>query len=103
KANELLQKGIKDIILDPGFGFGKTVEDQMKMIDETQFLGFGKYPLLIGISRKSFIYKPLGKSALDINEETQKLHLKVLKQGTKILRVHDVAEAKKTVDEFLNL
>ena len=100
KINELLQKGIKDIILDPGFGFGKTVEDQMKMIHETQFLGFGKFPLLIGISRKSFIYKPLGKSALDINEETQKLHLQVLKQGAKILRVHDVAKAKKTVMEW---
>lgn len=97
KTNELLQKGIKDIILDPGFGFGKTVEDQMKMIKETQFLGFGKFPLLIGISRKSFIYKPLGKSALDINEETQKLHVQVLKQGAKILRVHDVAEAKKSI------
>lgn len=103
KTNELLQKGIKDIILDPGFGFGKTMEDQLKMIQETQFLGFGKFPLLIGISRKSFIYKPLGKSALDINVETQKLHLQVLKQGAKILRVHDVAEAKKTVDEFLNI
>jgi len=100
KTNELLKKGIKDIILDPGFGFGKTVENQMKMIGETQFLGFGKYPLLIGISRKSFIYKPLGKSPLEINEETQKLHLKVLQQGTKILRVHDVAEAKKTVVEW---
>lgn len=100
KTNELLQNGIKDIILDPGFGFGKTVEDQMKMIDEVEFLGFEKYPLLIGISRKSFIYKPLGKLPLDINEETQKLHLKVLKQGAKILRVHDVSEAKKTVDEF---
>ncbi|MFL9833179.1 dihydropteroate synthase [Chryseobacterium terrae] len=100
KTNELLQKGIKDIILDPGFGFGKTVEDQMKMINETQFLGFGKYPVLIGISRKSFIYKPLGKSALDINEETQKLHLQVLKQGAKILRVHDVAEARKCVLEW---
>jgi len=100
KTNELLQKGIKDIILDPGFGFGKTVEDQMRMINETQFLGFGKFPLLIGISRKSFIYKPLGKSALDINEKTQKLHLKVLKQGAKILRVHDVAEAKKTILEW---
>lgn len=97
KTNELLQKGIKDIILDPGFGFGKTVEDQMKMIKETQFLGFGKFPLLIGISRKSFIYKPLGKSALEINEETQKLHVQVLKQGAKILRVHDVAEAKKSI------
>jgi dihydropteroate synthase len=100
KTNELLEKGVHDIILDPGFGFGKTVEDQMKMIDEVEYLGFGKFPLLIGISRKSFIYKPLGKSALDINEETQKLHLKVLQQGAKILRVHDVAEAKKTVDIF---
>lgn len=102
KTHELLQKGIKDIILDPGFGFGKTVEDQMKMIGEVEFLGFDKYPLLIGISRKSFIYKPLGKLPLDINEETQKLHLKVLQQGAKILRVHDVLEAKKTVDEFLS-
>lgn len=101
KTNELLEKGIKDIILDPGFGFGKSVEDQIKMIDEVEFLGFGKFPLLIGISRKSFIYKPLGKSPLDINEETQKLHLKVLKQGAKILRVHDVKEAKSTIDLFL--
>ncbi|MDF2551379.1 MAG: dihydropteroate synthase [Chryseobacterium sp.] len=101
KTDELLKKGIKDIILDPGFGFGKTVEDQMKMIDEVEFFDFGNFPLLIGISRKSFIYKPLGKSALEINEETQKLHMKVLKQGAKILRVHDVAEARKTIDDFL--
>lgn len=101
KTNELLQKGVKDIILDPGFGFGKTVEDQMKMINEVEYFGFEKFPLLIGISRKSFIYKPLGKSPLDINEETQKLHMKVLKQGAKILRVHDVAEAKETLNHFL--
>lgn len=100
KTNELLEKGVKDIILDPGFGFGKTVEDQMKMIGETDYLGFGKFPLLIGISRKSFIYKPLGKSPLDINEETQKLHWKVLEQGAKILRVHDVAEAAVTIRQF---
>ncbi|REC60715.1 dihydropteroate synthase [Chryseobacterium pennae] len=101
KTNELLQKGVKDIILDPGFGFGKTVEDQMKMINEVEYFGFGKFPLLIGISRKSFIYKPLGKSPLDINEETQKLHMKVLEQGAKIIRVHDVAEAKETISHFL--
>ena len=101
KTDELLKKGVKDIILDPGFGFGKTVEDQMKMIDEVEFFDFGNFPLLIGISRKSFIYKPLGKSALDINEETQRLHMKVLQQGAKILRVHDVFEAKKTIDKFL--
>lgn len=103
KTAVLLEKGVKDIILDPGFGFGKTVEDQMKMIGEVKYLGFDKFPLLIGISRKSFIYKPLGKSSLDINEETQKLHMKVLQQGARILRVHDVAEAKKTVEAFLKL
>lgn len=101
KARELLKIGVKDIILDPGFGFGKTFEDQHKMIEETQFIGLGKFPVLIGISRKSFIYKPLGKGPLDINEETQKLHLKVLHQGAKIIRVHDVAEAKKTLDLYL--
>ncbi|CAM3058757.1 dihydropteroate synthase [Chryseobacterium flavum] len=101
KTKELLEKGVNDIILDPGFGFGKTVEDQMKMIDEVEYLGFGRFPLLIGISRKSFIYKPLGKSPLDINEETQKLHMKVLEQGAKIVRVHDVAQAKETVTRFL--
>ncbi|KFF20993.1 dihydropteroate synthase [Chryseobacterium sp. JM1] len=100
KTNELLEKGVKDIILDPGFGFGKTVEDQMKMIGETEYLGFGKFPLLIGISRKSFIYKPLGKSPMEINEETQKLHWKVLEQGAKILRVHDVVEAAITIRQF---
>ncbi|MGI9582208.1 dihydropteroate synthase [Chryseobacterium sp. RRHN12] len=101
KTKELLEKGVNDIILDPGFGFGKTVEDQMKMIDEVEYLGFGRFPLLIGISRKSFIYKPLGKSPLDINEETQKLHMKVLEQGAKIVRVHDVARAKETLTRFL--
>ncbi|RLJ31774.1 dihydropteroate synthase [Chryseobacterium sp. 7] len=101
KTKELLEKGVNDIILDPGFGFGKTVEDQMKMIHEAEYLGFGKFPLLIGISRKSFIYKPLGKSPLDINEETQKLHRLVLEQGAKIVRVHDVASAKETLTHFL--
>lgn len=101
KVRELLKIGVKDIILDPGFGFGKTFEDQHKMIEETQFIGLSKFPVLIGISRKSFIYKPLGKGPLDINEETQKLHLKVLQQGAKLIRVHDVAEAKKTLDLYL--
>ncbi|MFT3920379.1 dihydropteroate synthase [Cloacibacterium sp.] len=100
KINELKRLGIKDIILDPGFGFGKTVEDQYKMIDETEFIGFERFPLLIGISRKSFIYKPLNKKPLEIIEETQKLHRKVLEKGAKILRVHDVAEAKNLVGEL---
>jgi len=100
KVNQLQKLGIHDIILDPGFGFGKTVEDQYKMIDEVQHIGFGKFPLLIGISRKSFIYKPLGKLSTEINEETQNLHRKVLEKGAKILRVHDVAETKNLLGEL---
>lgn len=100
KINQLQKLGIHDIILDPGFGFGKTVEDQYKMIEEVEHLGFGRFPLLIGISRKSFIYKPLGKLPTEINEETQKLHRKVLEKGAKILRVHDVAETKNLVGEL---
>lgn len=100
KINELQKLGIHDIILDPGFGFGKTVEDQYKMIEEVEQLGFGRFPLLIGISRKSFIYKPLNKKPLEIGEETQKLHRKVLEKGAKILRVHDVAETKNLLGEL---
>ncbi|MFN3772437.1 dihydropteroate synthase [Cloacibacterium normanense] len=100
KINQLQKLGIHDIILDPGFGFGKTVEDQYKMIEEVEHLGFGRFPLLIGISRKSFIYKPLNKKPLEISEETQILHRKVLEKGAKILRVHDVKETKVLIDEF---
>lgn len=102
KIQKLISFGVKDIILDPGFGFGKTVEQQHQMIKELDLISFGNYPLLVGISRKSFIYKPLGKSPLDIQEETQKLHLKILEKGAKILRVHDVAETKKTIDLYLD-
>lgn len=89
KLLELNQKGIKDIILDPGFGFGKTVEDQYKMIDEFQYIGFGKHPVLAGISKKSFIYKPLGKQANEVEKETLDLHLKLIEKGATIIRLHN--------------
>lgn len=101
KILELRKAGVKDIIIDPGFGFGKSVEQQHNLFDHLQHLNFGQNPMLIGISRKSFIYKPLGKSPLEIGEETQKLHSKALQKGAKILRVHDVAAAQKTVTEYL--
>lgn len=100
KIEKLRTFGVKDIILDPGFGFGKTVQQNHELIKDLRFIGFGNYPLLVGISRKSFIYKPLEKSPLEINDETQKLHLQLLENGAKILRVHDVAAAKKTIDFF---
>lgn len=89
KILELKQKGIKDVILDPGFGFGKTVEDQYRMIDEFEYVGFGKYPVLAGISKKSFIYKPLGKLANEVENETLNLHLKLIEKGANIIRLHD--------------
>lgn len=89
KMLELKQKGIKDIILDPGFGFGKTVADQYRMIDEFEYVGFGKYPVLAGISKKSFIYKPLGKLANEVEKETWDLHLKLIEKGANIIRLHD--------------
>ncbi|UQB70531.1 dihydropteroate synthase [Epilithonimonas zeae] len=88
KVNLLRQKGIKDIILDPGFGFGKTVEDQYQMINEFEYIGFGKLPILAGISKKSFIYKPLGKQPNEVEKETLDLHHKLLGKGANIIRLH---------------
>ena len=88
KISVLSKVGIKDIILDPGFGFGKSVHDQYKMIEDFQYFGFGKYPVLAGISKKSFIYKPLGKQANEVEQETLDLHLKLLEKGAKVIRLH---------------
>ncbi len=89
KVNFLRQKGINDIILDPGFGFGKTVEDQYQMIDEFEYIGFGKLPILAGISKKSFIYKPLGKQPNEVEKETLALHQKLIEKGASIIRLHN--------------
>ncbi|AYO58873.1 dihydropteroate synthase [Chryseobacterium sp. 6424] len=101
KVQQLRAAGVKDIILDPGFGFGKTVQQQFQMTEELGFIGFGALPMLVGISRKSFIYKSMGKSPLEISKETQALHMKMLLQNAKILRVHDVAETRQTISRFL--
>lgn len=88
KITDLKALGIKDIILDPGFGFSKSQDNQLQIIDELEHIGFGEYPILIGISRKSFIYRPLGKCPLEINHEMKELHQKLYQKGAKIFRVH---------------
>lgn len=100
KVQELRAAGVKDIVLDPGFGFGKTVEQQLQLIAELEFLGFGQFPMLVGISRKSFIYQPLGKNPLQVSAEMHALHLQLLRNGASVLRVHDVAEAQKTLARY---
>ena len=89
KIDKLNQLGIKDIILDPGFGFSKTQDNQLQIINELEYIGFGDFPILIGISRKSFIYKPLGKSPLEIQKEVEKIHQQLFEKGAKIFRVHE--------------
>ena len=96
-AEKALQSGIDTWVLDPGFGFAKTIEQNYEMLsrlDELKVLG---RPLLVGVSRKSMIYKYLGISPEESLPATQVLHLQALQKGTDILRVHDVAEAVRTV------
>ena len=92
KADRL---GIRNWILDPGFGFAKTVEQNYELLDHlAEFQAFDR-PILVGISRKSMIYKPLGLTpeAPAVLERTTELHRRAIAAGASILRVHDVAEA----------
>ena len=98
--------GIRDWILDPGFGFGKTVEQNFELLshlDELEHDDALRHRILVGISRKSMIYKPLGLKPEDCLAQTQVLHLAALQRGADILRVHDVAEAVRTVATYRRL
>lgn len=89
--------GIHDVIIDPGFGFGKTLQDNYKLMSEMdQFSVFG-LPLLVGISRKSMIYKLLGTTPKEALNGTTVLNTIALMKGANILRVHDVKEAVEVV------
>ena len=97
------EAGLRDWILDPGFGFAKTVEQNYLLLDSLPaFKALGR-PVLVGISRKSFIYKPLGKGPEDVLTATQVLHMAALERGADILRVHDVAAARETVALYRRL
>lgn len=91
------QAGLDDWFLDPGFGFAKTAGQNLELLDKLDsFLEEG-HPILVGISRKSFIYKPLGLGPEDVLQQTTDLHLKTLGRGASMLRVHDVRAAVETV------
>lgn len=95
--------GIKDWILDPGFGFAKTVEQnytllrELRRFKESPLIGPQSPRILVGVSRKSMIYKYLNISPEESLAATQVLHLAALRNGADILRVHDVSEAKRTL------
>ncbi|MDO5511086.1 MAG: dihydropteroate synthase [Weeksellaceae bacterium] len=101
KLQVLRTLGLNDIILDPGFGFGKTVEHNYELLRGMPLLGFGEYPILAGISRKSMVNKVLGVSATKALNGTTALHMICLEKGANILRVHDVKEAVEAVKIYL--
>lgn len=98
KQIELFQQnGCKDIILDPGFGFGKTIEQNFFILNNLSAFQIFERPLLIGLSRKSMIYKLLKNSPAEALNGTSVLNTVALQNGANILRVHDVKEAVETV------
>ena len=97
KAIECSEAGIRDMIIDPGFGFGKTLSHNYRLLSGIEVLSSLGYPLLIGVSRKSMIRDLLGVSTEDALNGTSVLHTIALMKGANILRVHDVREAKEAV------
>ncbi len=103
KIHSAKEAGIRDIILDPGFGFGKTIDhnyDLMRSLE--QFMIFD-CPILVGISRKSMINKLLDISSVDALNASTALHMYALQKGAKILRVHDVKEAMECIKIYNKL
>lgn len=97
KIQRLRDMGVKDIILDPGFGFGKTIEHNYELMNHLEEFKLFELPLLVGISRKSMIYKLLGTTPEEALNGSTVLHTIALQKGAQILRVHDVKEAVETV------
>ena len=97
EVQQLRDLGAKDIILDPGFGFGKNLIQNYQIYNEMEKLNVMELPVLVGISRKSMIYKLLGGDATTSLNGTSVLDTIALMKGTSILRVHDVKEAAEAV------
>jgi dihydropteroate synthase len=87
------QAGIKDIIIDPGFGFAKTVQQNFELLNNLKQLQVLEHPILVGLSRKSMIWKTLQTSPEDALNGTTILNTIALNQGASIIRAHDVKEA----------
>jgi len=97
KVQQLHELGVKDIILDPGFGFAKTLEHNYELMNRVQDLQVLELPMLVGVSRKSMIYRLLGTSPEEALNGTSVLNTLALLKGASILRVHDVKEAVEVV------
>lgn len=97
RTNELHKAGVSDIVIDPGFGFGKTIAHNFELLKSLEVFKILNRPVLLGISRKSTIYKTLNISAGEALNGTTVLNTIGLLKGASIIRVHDVKEAKEAV------
>ncbi|MFN5462349.1 MAG: dihydropteroate synthase [Bacteroidota bacterium] len=103
KIEQFQKFGIKDILVDPGFGFAKTREQNFDLLRNLRSFRQLGFPVVVGVSRKSMIYKTLNLSPSEALNGTTALHMYALVQGAQILRVHDVKEAKETIQLFQQL
>lgn len=97
RVDVLRSLGVNDIIIDPGFGFGKSLEDNYRLLNDLDQLSFFELPIMVGFSRKSMIYRFLDISVEDALNGTTVLNTLALTKGINILRVHDVKEAVECV------
>lgn len=100
RINRANEHGIEDLILDPGFGFSKTLEQNYKVLNKLKVFKNLNYPILSGLSRKSMIYKTLESTSGEALNGTTALNMLALINGTNILRVHDVKEAMECIKLF---
>jgi dihydropteroate synthase len=100
RVYKLRKLGLNDIVIDPGFGFGKTLEQNYKLLGQLDSFRMLELPLMAGISRKSMIYKLLDSEPDDALNGTTAAHMALLLKGARLLRVHDVQAAVETVKIF---
>jgi dihydropteroate synthase len=100
---KLRSAGVKDIIIDPGFGFGKTVDHNFELLNKLGDFSIAGLPVLVGVSRKSMIWKTLNISADEALNGTTAMNAVALVNGADILRVHDVREAVQTVKLIMKI
>lgn len=97
RLDALHRMGVADVVVDPGFGFGKTVEQNYRILDQLDILSVLHAPILVGISRKSMLYKPLYATPEEVLPATVAANMLALERGAHILRVHDVEAAKQAI------
>ena len=97
KLKKLRELGSSEILIDPGFGFAKNLDQNYKILNNLEYFNVLNCPILIGLSRKSMIYKELGIEPEDALNGTSALHMFALLKGADIIRVHDVREAKQVI------